>query len=102
MLGVTIATSVFALAGIGWSLLRLLSRRIPLEESESLLRSGEIAVVVSPIGPGLTGEICFTRQELVRFAAARSDRDLVLPKGTEVVVTHIERGLAFVRRLDLP
>jgi hypothetical protein len=58
---------------------------------------GVLGRVNSAIRPSGTGEVIFSQAGARRAVAARSQEGLVIPKGTEVVVTHYERGVAYVR-----
>jgi len=53
-----------------------------------------------PIRAGRTGEIVYTQGGVRRSAGARCAEQKPLEKGTEVVITHYEKGIAFVRRWD--
>jgi len=76
-----------------------LARRESLAESLSMI--GVIGRVVSPIREGDgTGEIVFTHAGTRRVAGARSDTGRAIAKGTEVVVTRYERGIAYVTLWD--
>ena len=59
--------------------------------------SGVLGKVNSAIRPSGTGEMIFSQAGARRAVAARSKEGLLIPKGTEVVVTHYERGVAYVR-----
>ena len=48
---------------------------------------------------GAVGEILFSQTGARRSAAARSEDGLPIPRGTEVVVLHYERGIATIRPL---
>ncbi len=63
-------------------------------------RVGVLARISSPIRPGGTGEIIFSQGGTRQTCGARSDGGEALPRGTEVIVTRYERGLAYVRRWD--
>ena len=65
--------------------------------AEPLAMLGVIArtVVTIRAGDG-TGEIVFTHAGTRRVAAARSDSGRAIAKGTEVIVTRYERGIAYV------
>jgi len=77
------------------SVINALSRRESL--AESLNMTGVIARTVVPIRAGDgTGEIVFTHSGARRVAAARSDDGRAIDKGTEVVVTKYEKGIAYV------
>lgn len=63
----------------------------------SLTMTGVIARVVVPIRAGDgTGEIVFTHAGTRRVSGARSDSGQALDKGTEVIVTRYEKGIAYV------
>jgi hypothetical protein len=65
--------------------------------AQSLSMIGVIARTVIPIRAGDgTGEIVFTHAGTRRVAGARSDSGRDVPKGTEVVVTRYEKGIAYV------
>ena len=63
-------------------------------------RIGVLARIVSPIGPGGTGEIIFSQAGTRHTCGARSDKGEPLARGTEVIVTRYERGIAYVRRWE--
>ena len=59
--------------------------------------TGVIARTVVPIrANGGTGEIVFTHAGTRRVAGARSDSGAAVDKGTEVIVTRYEKGIAYV------
>jgi membrane protein implicated in regulation of membrane protease activity len=58
---------------------------------------GVLGKVNSPIRPSGMGEMIFSQAGTRRAVAARSQDGMIIPKGTEVVVTHYERGVAYVR-----
>ena len=63
----------------------------------SLTMTGVIARVIVPIRAGDgTGEIVFTHAGTRRVSGARSDSGQALDKGTEVIVTRYEKGIAYV------
>jgi len=77
------------------SVINALSKRESLAESLTMI--GIIARTVVPIRAGDgTGEIVFTHAGARRVAAARSDDGRAIEKGTEVVVTKYEKGIAYV------
>jgi hypothetical protein len=76
-----------------------LARRESTAESLSMI--GVIARTVVPIRAGDgTGEIVFTHAGTRRVAGARSDDGRAIDKGTEVVVTRYEHGIAYVTTWD--
>jgi membrane protein implicated in regulation of membrane protease activity len=58
---------------------------------------GVLGTVTSNIRPSGTGEMIFSQAGTRRAAAARSEDGFAIGKGTEVVVTRYERGIAYVR-----
>jgi len=58
---------------------------------------GVLGRVSSPIRAGGTGEIIYTQMGTRRVCGARSDDGSAIAKGTEVVVTRYDKGLAYVR-----
>lgn len=76
-----------------------LARRESTAESLSML--GVIGKTVVPIREGDgTGEIVFTHAGTRRVAGARSESGRAITKGTEVVVTRYEKGIAYVATWD--
>jgi len=63
-------------------------------------RVGVLGHVTSPIRQGGTGEIVFSQAGTRHTCGARSETGEALPKGTEIVITHYERGIAYVERWD--
>jgi hypothetical protein len=58
---------------------------------------GVLGRVSSSIREGGTGEIIYTQMGTRRVCGARSDDGGLIAKGTEVVVTRYEKGIAYVR-----
>jgi hypothetical protein len=58
---------------------------------------GVLGRVSSTIRPSGTGEMMFSQMGSRRAAAARSESGAEISKGSEVVVTRYERGIAYVR-----
>jgi membrane protein implicated in regulation of membrane protease activity len=63
-------------------------------------RVGVLARITSSIRESGTGEIVFSQEGTRHTCGARSDTGEALPKGTEVVVTRYERGIAYVQRWE--
>jgi membrane protein implicated in regulation of membrane protease activity len=61
---------------------------------------GVLGRITNPIRSGGTGEIVFSQQGTRRTAGARSEDHHPIGKGTEVVVTRYENGIAYVRPWD--
>jgi hypothetical protein len=58
---------------------------------------GVLGRVSSSIREGGTGEIIYTQMGTRRVCGARSDDGIAIAKGTEVVATRYEKGIAYVR-----
>jgi hypothetical protein len=58
---------------------------------------GVLGRICSAIRAGGTGELIYTQMGTRRVCGARSDDGSAIEKGTEVVVTRYEKGLAYVR-----
>jgi membrane protein implicated in regulation of membrane protease activity len=63
-------------------------------------RVGVLARIISPVGAGGTGEIIFSQAGTRHTCGARSENGGALARGTEVVVTRYEHGIAYVRRWE--
>ena len=61
---------------------------------------GVLGYLSNPIREGGTGELIYTQAGTRRTCGARSDQGVAIAKGTEVIVTRYERGLAYVRTWD--
>ena len=79
--------------------IQALSRRESIAASLSMTGVIGKTVVAIREGDG-TGEIVFTHAGTRRVAGARSESGRAIPKGTEVVVTRYERGIAYVAMWD--
>lgn len=63
-------------------------------------RTGALGKVNVGIRAGGTGEIVFSQAGTRQTAGARSEDGSMIPKGTEVIITRCEKGIAYVRRYD--
>jgi hypothetical protein len=54
------------------------------------------------IREGGTGELIYSQEGTRRVTGARSDQGIAIPKGTEVMVTSYEKGIAYVRPWEDP
>lgn len=98
MLGGAIVIGAVGGAAIN-AVINALARRESVAETLSMI--GVIARTVVPIRAGDgTGEIVFTHAGARRVAAARSEDGRAIEKGTEVVVTKYEKGIAYVTTWD--
>lgn len=92
--GVAGATALF------WFMAHVLmphERAMTAEETATIGVVGKVSGTIRDHG---TGEILFSQNGSRRFAAARSENGLPIPRDTEVVVMRYEQGIAWVRRWD--
>jgi membrane protein implicated in regulation of membrane protease activity len=61
---------------------------------------GVLGKVNSPIREGGTGELVFSRDGARHVCGVRAELGEAIAKGTEVVVTRYEKGIAYVRRWE--
>jgi membrane protein implicated in regulation of membrane protease activity len=87
-------------AAIVFGFLRaLISSERPMDPADYEM-VGVLGKVSSPIRAGGTGEITYTQGGTRHAAGARSEEGSAIAKGSEVVVTRYERGIAYVRRWE--
>ena len=86
-------------AVVFWFLFRLAGRDDPLDPADYDM-IGVLGRVASPVRPGGTGEMIYSRAGSRRAAAVRSENGTDIPRDTEVVVTRFEKGVAYVRRWE--
>lgn len=93
--------SALAAGLLGLALLRMMMAVV--EESATppltLSADGAVGTVNARVGPAQTGEVLYTLEGLARSMPARTASG-VLDRGTEVVITHIEHGFAWVEPVD--
>ena len=93
LVGLVGASIVFAF------LLKLASREENLDPLDYDM-VGVIGHISSGIRPGGTGEIVYAQEGTRHTCGARNEDGVEVPKGTEVVVTRYDKGIAYVRRWD--
>jgi len=104
--GMWVVLSLATITGISgglllfWFLVKILlphEKELTAADTDIL---GILALVTGPVREGGTGEIQFSQNGARRFAPARSEAGVALPRGTEVVVMRYEQGIAYVRPWD--
>ena len=63
-------------------------------------RVGVLGRITSPIREGGTGEIIFSQAGTRHTCGARAENGGALSKGTEIIVTRYEHGIAYVRKWE--
>jgi membrane protein implicated in regulation of membrane protease activity len=87
---------------VGGGIVFLFLSKVLISEDENMDPAdyemvGVLGRICSPIREGGTGEIVYTQMGTRRVCGARSDDSSAIAKGTEVVVTRYEKGIAYVR-----
>lgn len=98
----------FALAVLGgltgaaivfWFLAKLVAHDDTMQSADYDM-IGVLGKITVPIRAGGTGEIVYSQMGRRFCAAARNENDTAIAKGTEVVVTRYEHGVAYVKLWD--
>jgi hypothetical protein len=100
---VLFAATVAGLVGatiLLWFLAKVLLPHERELTAEDTAVAGVLGRVSGSIREGGTGEIQFSQNGARRFAVARSEAGVAIPRGVEVVVMRYEQGIAWVRRWD--
>jgi membrane protein implicated in regulation of membrane protease activity len=79
----------------------LMGSEAPLDQADYDM-VGVLGKLSIPIRAGGTGELVYSQEGTRRVTGARSDDGTPLSKGSEVMVTRYEKGIAYVRRWDDP
>lgn len=96
-LGLAIVSGFGGAAAVFWFLFKfLLANEQELDPADYEM-VGVLGRVSSTVREGGTGEMIFSREGVRRAASIRSETGEFIAKGTEVVVTGFERGIAYVR-----
>ena len=99
-LGISTVSGIGAAAVVFWFVAKvLMGREAPLDPADYEM-VGVLGKLSSPIRAGGTGEVIYSQEGTRRVAGARSEDGAAIPKGTEVVVTRYEKGIAYVRSWD--
>jgi len=99
-LGVAIASGLAGAATIFWFVAKVLASPDENLDPADYEMIGMLGRITSPIRPGGTGEMIYSQQGTRRMANARTDDGQSIAKGTDVVVTRYDRGIAYVRPWD--
>jgi len=83
-----------------WFLAKVLLKHDVELDPADYERVGVLGRISSPIRAGGTGEIIFSQAGTRQTCGARSENGEALPRGTEVIVTRYEKGIAYVRRWE--
>lgn len=100
VLGAAMVAGVLGAAILFWFLAKVLLPHERELTAEDTAVAGVLGKVSEAIREGGTGEIQFSQNGARRFANARSEAGVAIPRGVEVVVMRYEQGIAWVRRWD--
>ena len=101
-----LALGVASLSGLGGASIVFLFLAKVLLAHETILdpadfeMGGVLGKVTSSIREGGTGEITFSQAGTRKTCGARSEEGIAISKGSEIVITRYERGIAYVRRWE--
>lgn len=103
-----LALGVATLSGIGAASLVflflakvLLAREAALDPADYDM-IGVLGKLSIPIRTGGTGELIYSQEGTRRVTGARSEDGEAIPKGSEVIVTRYDKGIAYVRKWEDP
>jgi membrane protein implicated in regulation of membrane protease activity len=99
-LGIAFASGILGAGVIFLFLAKVLMRGEEELDPADYDMVGVLGKLSIPIRPGGTGEMVFPQGGTRHCAAARSEDGAAIAKGTEVVVTRYEKGIAYVRRWE--
>ena len=85
---------------IFWFVVKLLMKHDRELDPADYERVGVLGRIVSPVRQGGTGEMIFSQEGTRHTCGARSEDGAALDKGTEVIITRYEKGIAYVRRWE--
>src|SRR5271167_1976117 len=103
VVGVLVLAIAAGLVGamiVFWFVAKLLLKHDRELDPADYERVGVLGRISSPIRAGGTGEIIFSQEGTRQTCGARSENEEALVRGTEVIITRYEHGIAYVRRWE--
>ena len=102
------ALSLLIASGVGlvggWIVFSFMARVVKISDARMLdwdfRLEGAVGTLSSAIRENGVGEITFERNGAIASANARTEDGKALPRGTEVVISRYENGIAFVQRWE--
>jgi len=85
---------------IFWFVAKLLMKHDRELDPADYERVGVLGRITSPIRQAGTGEMIFSQEGTRHTCGVRSESGEALERGTEVIITRYERGIAYVRRWE--
>ena len=99
-LGVATLSGIGAAALVFWFLAKVLMSREAALDPADYDMTGVLGRLSIPIRAGGTGELIYSQEGTRRVTGARSEDGVAIPKGSEVMVTRYEKGIAYVRKWE--
>lgn len=99
-LSVAIMTGLLGAFIMFWFIAKVLMKHDKSLDPLDYEMVGVLGTVSVPIREDGTGEIVFLQEDVRRCCGARADKFEAIPKGTEVIVTRYEKGIAYVRQWE--
>jgi membrane protein implicated in regulation of membrane protease activity len=96
-LGIAAGSGTIGAAIIFWFLAKVLVASEQSLDPADYEMIGVLGRITNPIRAGGTGELVFSQAGTRRVSGARSEDGAAIEKGTEVIVTRYEKGIAYVR-----
>ncbi len=96
VLVISVVAGTAGALSIAW-VMRLVSKHEKPMDPADYEIVGVLGTVTSVVRPGGVGEMVFVREGSRRPLAVKSERSLGIERGTEVVVTRFENGIAYVK-----
>jgi hypothetical protein len=103
-----VALAVASISGVGassmvfWFLAKVLMRREAALDPADYDMVGVLGKLSNAIRSGGTGELIYSQEGTRRVAGARSDDGTPIARGTEVIVTRYDKGIAYVKPWEDP
>lgn len=97
VLGIAALSGLAAASTIFWFLAKVLMAREASLDPADYDMVGVLGRVTISIRSGGTGEIVYSQEGTRRVAGARAEENQAIPKGSEVLVTRYDKGIAYVR-----
>jgi membrane protein implicated in regulation of membrane protease activity len=97
---IALAAGTIGAAIVFFFLTRVLISREENMDSADYEMVGVLGRISMPIRENGTGEIIYSQAGTRRTCGARSDNGAALAKGTEIMVSHYEKGIAYVKRWE--